>query len=48
MALLPYHSAGRCLLLEADMSFVAVYLGLALSVIILMAIDLNLKNGIFQ
>lgn len=30
------------------MSFVAVYLGLALSVIILMVIDLNLKNGIFQ
>lgn len=30
------------------MSFTAVYLGLALSVIILMVIDLNLKNGIFQ
>jgi hypothetical protein len=30
------------------MSFVAVYLGLALSVIILMVVDLNLKNGIFQ
>lgn len=30
------------------MSFVAVYLGLFLAVVILMVIDLNLKNGIFQ
>jgi hypothetical protein len=30
------------------MSFVAVYLGLALAVPILVVIDLNSKNGIFQ
>ena len=30
------------------MSFIAVYLGLTLVVPILMVIDLNLKNGIFQ
>jgi hypothetical protein len=29
-------------------SFIAVYLGLALSVVILIVVDLNLKNGIFQ
>lgn len=32
----------------SPMSFVAVYLGLALSVVALMVLDLNLKNGIFQ
>jgi hypothetical protein len=48
MALVPGHGAGRRLFTEADMSFVAVYLSLALSVVILMVIDLNLKNGIFQ
>lgn len=30
------------------MSFIAVYLGLVLSVIVLIVVDLNLKNGIFQ
>ena len=30
------------------MSFVIVYAGLALSIVILMVVDLNLKNGIFQ
>jgi hypothetical protein len=30
------------------MDLVAIYLGLALTVIILMVIDLNMKNGIFQ
>lgn len=30
------------------MSFIVIYLGLALSIVVLMVIDLNLKNGIFQ
>lgn len=33
---------------RALMSFIAVYLGLVLSVIVLIVVDLNLKNGIFQ
>ena len=30
------------------MSFVVVYFGLALSVVVLVVVDLNVKNGIFQ
>lgn len=30
------------------MSFIVIFAGLALSIVALMVVDLNLKNGIFQ